>query len=425
MKNLFRHCFFILTLSLTLPALLTAQNQSADNIRKLAPRIFIDCDRCDVDYIREEINYVNYVWDRKNADVHVLITQQGSGGGGREYTLNFIGLSDYSAVSDTVTFSTDQTMTDDEVRTALVEQLEIGLLPYVQLSPIADHITVSVNSDFGEQEVEDQWNYWVFEIGLFSSLEGEESQNEVDIFSDISAERVTPELKMDFRAYGNLEREEFTYFSEDAGEEITTVSRRDRWGASAEIVKSISSHWSYALFSDVNSSTFSNIQRRYRAAPGIEYNIFPYAESTRREIRTQLRMGYLYNRYFEETIFLKTEEGHTQAMLFTIAEFTQPWGETEISLEAAAFLNDFEKNHLELDAELEIRIVKGLSLDINGRYSVINDQISLPASDYSPEEILTGQVELATSYRYDVRLGLSYAFGSIYNNVVNPRFEMF
>ncbi|MBD3275233.1 MAG: hypothetical protein GF372_07980, partial [Candidatus Marinimicrobia bacterium] len=68
MKNLFRHCLFVLTLSLTLPALLTAQNQSADNIRKLAPRIFIDCDRCDVDYIREEINYVNYVWDRKNAD---------------------------------------------------------------------------------------------------------------------------------------------------------------------------------------------------------------------------------------------------------------------------------------------------------------------------------------------------------------------
>ena len=277
MKILFKTCLLLFALSLALPIALTAQNQSEDNIRNLAPRIFIDCDRCDVDYIREEINYVNYVWDRKNADVHVLLTSQGTGGGGREYSITFIGLKDYSSTADTIQFGTDQTMTDDEVRSRLVENLEIGLLPYVQQSPISDHVTVSVDSDFGDQEVADRWNYWVFEIGLFSSLEGEESQNEVDIFSDISAERVTPELKLDFRAFGNLEREEFTYFSEDAGEEITTLSRRDRWGASAEIVKSISSHWSYAVFSDVNSSTFSNIKRSYRAAPGIEYNIFPYA----------------------------------------------------------------------------------------------------------------------------------------------------
>jgi hypothetical protein len=30
--------------------------------------------------------------------------------------------------------------------------------------------------------------------------------------------------------------------------------------------------------------------------------------------------------------------------------------------------------------------------------------------------------QLATSYTYFINLGLSYSFGSIFNNIVNPRF---
>ena len=30
--------------------------------------------------------------------------------------------------------------------------------------------------------------------------------------------------------------------------------------------------------------------------------------------------------------------------------------------------------------------------------------------------------QLATTYRYSVTFGITYAFGSIFNNVVNPRF---
>jgi hypothetical protein len=407
-----------------LPAVSYGQDTPlSDELIQSAPNVFIDCDRCDIDYIREEITYVNYVWDRQNADVHVLMTRQRAGGGGREYSINFIGLREYAAISDTITFATDQNMTDDEVRQRLVKNLHIGLLRYVQRSPVADHITLSVLSDFTQREVEDRWNYWVFEVGLRTGFEGEESQLESDIFGDVSAEHTTPELKLSFSAFGFLRRDQFTYFSDDAGQDVTTVSRRDRWGTSAEYIKSISAHWSYALFGELNSSTFSNIKREWTAAPGIEYNIFPYAESTRREIRTQVRVGYQHNDYFEETIFLKTSEGFPQATLLTVAQFTQPWGSTELTLEGAAFLDDFSKNHVELDAEIEIRLIKGLSLEINGRYSLINDQVSLRASEFTQEEILTGQVERATNYRYDIRAGFSYAFGSIYNNIVNPRFE--
>src|SRR5512139_1491221 len=58
-----------------------------------ALRVFLDCQTyCDFDFFRTEIAFVNFVRDRKDADVHILITSQRTGSGGSEYTLKFIGL---------------------------------------------------------------------------------------------------------------------------------------------------------------------------------------------------------------------------------------------------------------------------------------------------------------------------------------------
>ena len=49
-------------------------------------RVFIDCQSvsCDYEYFRTEIAFVDHVRDRKDADVHVLITGQTTGSGGQE-----------------------------------------------------------------------------------------------------------------------------------------------------------------------------------------------------------------------------------------------------------------------------------------------------------------------------------------------------
>ena len=52
------------------------------------------------------------------------------------------------------------------------------------------------------------------------------------------------------------------------------------------------------------------------------------------------------------------------------------------------------------------------------------DQITLKKGTTTAEDILTRQHEMETDYNFWVNFGLSYTFGSIYNNVVNPRFEM-
>ena len=38
------------------------------------------------------------------------------------------------------------------------------------------------------------------------------------------------------------------------------------------------------------------------------------------------------------------------------------------------------------------------------------------------EEVLLRQSQLATTYRAFIYMGISYTFGSVLNNVVNPRF---
>ena len=50
------------------------QTSRLEELKADAPRVFIDCRGCDRDYFREEITYVNYVRDRKDADIHVLDT---------------------------------------------------------------------------------------------------------------------------------------------------------------------------------------------------------------------------------------------------------------------------------------------------------------------------------------------------------------
>ena len=71
----------------------------------------------------------------------------------------------------------------------------------------------------------------------------------------------------------------------------------------------------------------------------------------------------------------------------------------------------------------DVRIFKGFSVSQNGAISRRRDQLSLRRGEATTEEILVRQRELATDYSYDLGFGISYSFGSIFNNVVNPRFR--
>ena len=60
---------------------------------------------------------------------------------------------------------------------------------------------------------------------------------------------------------------------------------------------------------------------------------------------------------------------------------------------------------------------------MNGEIAYINDQLNLRKGDLTEAERLLRLKEQATNYSIGGSIGLSYTFGSIYNNVVNPRFD--
>jgi len=57
-----------------------------------------------------------------------------------------------------------------------------------------------------------------------------------------------------------------------------------------------------------------------------------------------------------------------------------------------------------------------------GGGSRIHDQLGLPKRGATEEEVLLHRREIATQYSFHAGFGLNYTFGSIYSNVVNPRF---
>lgn len=409
---------FILTLFFFSTSLLSIKkNQTdTDQIRNKIPKIFLDCGYCDIDYIRTEIPFVNYVHDRKNSDIHILITYQRTGSSGRAYTIEFFGKKSFKNLNDTIKYISKQTDTEDEIRRGLVKSIKIGLMRYIAKTPLSQYISILFNKTTSPTAVIDKWDNWVFRVGLNGSIFAEKSYNSNYINGSLRADRITPDLKINLGLYANIYESNF-----EVDEETVKNSQKSQnfYGL---IVKSLGDHWSTGISSSVNSSTFNNTKISFRLAPAIEYNIFPYAQSTKKQFLFHYSIGYKFIKYREETIYEKLEENLFSHKFEVSFELKTTWGSISTSFEGSQYLHDLSKNRLQFYNRISLNILKGFSFNLRTRYSMIHDQLSLFKGDATKEEILLSQRELATTYDYYISIGISYSFGSIYNNVVNPRF---
>ncbi len=237
---------------------------------------------------------------------------------------------------------------------------------------------------------------------------------------NVSANHVTPEWKIRFGLSADTDKRVYTYEEEGIVETITSISKDRDFSAMA--VKSLSEHWSVGGWAEAESSTYSNLDSYFTLAPAVEYNVFSYSESTRRQLRFLYRLGLNRANYIEETIFEKMAETLFNESLSISLEIREPWGTIYASVEGSHYFHDLKKARLELNGDISFRVFKGLSVEIEGEYDIIHDQLSLPAGDLTLDEILLQRKELATGYEYSISFGLSYTFGSVYSNVVNPRF---
>jgi hypothetical protein len=110
-----------------------------------ALRVFLDCRTtyCDFDYVRTEVNSVNYVRDPVDAQIFVLVTTQYTGGGGTRFTLNLLGRQDLTGRNDTLAYISRQGDTYDEIRRGLTQALKLGLVGYAARSALAERIQIT------------------------------------------------------------------------------------------------------------------------------------------------------------------------------------------------------------------------------------------------------------------------------------------
>lgn len=388
-------------------------------------RVFLDCQyECDFDYLRKEITFVDHVRDSQSADIHALITTETTGGGGWNWRIRLIGQGRFRGHDESLTFSTAQTDSGDIRRRALARWLKLGLATHAALvHGQADlevvHTEVAAT---GEQTAatRDPWNNWVFNIGTNGNLNGEASSEYNSYRLNLSGSRVTESWKISISGNANRNANQFKLSDGDSVESVTRS-----WSSSALLVKSLTGHWSAAARGTLSQSTFSNYDYVSRVLAGVEYDVFPYAESTRRSLTLMYMAGVAHYDFQTVTIFDRLAETHPEHNLGASLGLRQPWGSLGIQSQLYQQLDDLGKHRFNTYGDADVRLFKGFSFNVYASYARIRDQINLRKGEASDEEVLLRQRQLATGYSYSVGFGVTYRFGSIYNNVVNPRFRSF
>lgn len=410
----------VLILLLLLPTLAPAQTPDSAT----AVNVFLDCDECDHDFVRTEVKYVNWVRDRAVADVHVLASKEGTGGGGTRFTLTFTGLRQFAGREDTLTYIAKTGDTADEKRRGLTQTVVVGLVPFIARTASGiQKLKVSwagTSAAAAGSKQDDKWNFWVFTLGLNSFFNGEESQQFLNWNTNFEANRTTEQFKVEFELSGSFDRSSFTLREGTTVREV--VATQKYYSAEMLAVRSLGQHWSAGITAEAQQASFANIDLGIEGGPAIEYSLWPYSEATRRSLVFRYTAGVRSNQYAERTIYDRMNETHPAHSVEGELALKQRWGSLRLESEYSQYLHDVSFYRLTTYGRADLRLFRGFSVNFFGSYARVRDQLHLPQEELTPEEVLLRQQELSTGYRYYGGMGVSYSFGSIFNNVVNPRF---
>jgi hypothetical protein len=300
-----------------------------------------------------------------------------------------------------------------------VDRIKIGLVSYLAHTEVGDQMVLSVPEDRPRTvptiQQDDPWDYWLFELYTNGNIRLESQRTTVNVWNGLEAERVTEDWRIRIRPTHSYRLRRIKQDSGVIGSEVQQL------GFSGSVVKSMGEHWSTGVFTSALSDNFQNIRWGTRIGPALEYNLFPYNEVARREFTIAYHTGYFFRQYLEETIYGMTDEHLFNQSIRVDLRIREPWGSIFAGLEGSHFYHDFSKNRLALNSRLNLRVFKGLNVSFRGDFALINDQLNLPKGDASLEDILLAQTQLATNYNVFLSAGLSYNFGSMYNNIVNTR----
>ncbi len=383
--------------------------------RKAVVRVYPD-GGFDWDYVKDCIPYVDYVRDRMDAELYLLITNQVTGSGGYEYTIMVVGQKQFAGMNDTLVHCSGAVDSWEVERAGVVKRLKMALMRYVGRTPIGEDISISYRAAAKPIAPADRWDSWVFTLSCSPSISGSQVDKRRYLSVIVSGSRVTSDLKMSFRAYSSHSETE-----QELPSKIVRLIRRTN-SLDALVVRSLGDHWGVGLVGDAFEQSYQNKKRYYNISPAIEYSVFPYTQSSRRALALFAQFVYTDVVYQEPTIYDKTEERLLSYRINLPASIKEPWGSVSSNISWQQYFHDAGIYRLSISPMISFQVTKGLWINLGAGYRQIHDRIDQPRRHLTDEEILLNLKSLASTYEYSFGVGFSYTFGSIYSNVVNPRF---
>ena len=378
-------------------------------------KVYLNCP-CDDDFIKQNTLLFDYVRDRTLSDIEVFVFEITNAGGGRNYTFEYKGKNDFQNMDNQINIDIPRNLTFVEAREQLLRTFKLGMVYFLQNTPFNNQLEVTFpNEKYDLKESLDKWNNWVFEVSGSFNFENEKSIKEEEYNLGLEVDRVTEmwRVRSDFEISRSVK-----FFS---GDNQNYNSERQSTSFSGSIVKSLSNHFSTGIFGSYLNDTFRNYKSFLNFSPALEYNFIPYSEVLTREITLAYKVGYNFYKYFEETIYGFLDQKMFNQSLTLNLRYREKWGSIYSYIVASQFLDQHNQNRLTLNNYINLRIVRGLSLRISGNFQLIRDQINLPQGEASIEDLLLRQRQISTNFQNRISLGLSYTFGSIFNNIVNTR----
>jgi hypothetical protein len=389
--------------------------------------VFLDCQNvfCDRNYLITELPYILLTQDRLDAEVHALITGLSTGAGGEQLTIALLGQRRFAGRVDTLTANIPPNSTEDQYRQELARVLKLGLTPFLLRTTAAARMSLSYralpgdSTAGGTRGIVDPWNFWVYRLSGNGNVGAQSRASNYFVELNASANRITEDWKIIFDA-------EWEYNSNTFKLDSSTVSFALRSAEfEAVALKSVTPHWSTGAGLNIGIDEFRNQDFNASLDLAAEWNYFPWSEATRRQLVFIAGVSNRYFDYTEETLYERTSEWRTALVSKVAAETRQPWGSLFAGVEHIRYLHASDIYSATLYFHTDVRVSRGFSVYFGGNASKVNDQLYLPRGDAEDDEVLTSQRELATAYRVNFYAGLSFTFGSIFNNVVNPRFNQY
>lgn len=381
----------------------------------------MDCEFCASNFFKQEITYVNFVRDRRLADIYMLGTVNFNAGGSVQMTMYFIGEQRFKGQNDTLVCKVPPNTSDGDAREALLKTVKQGLLKYIVQTSLLEKIeyTIETGSELSEDKIKDKWNYWLFNINANMDGSGSSYQGSLSANGNLSANRTTKKLRTETGGWYNLNRQRF-----QVDDSTTVTGRQESLGGYHFMAFTVGKHFAVGQFATYFQSTQQNLRNSVSYFPGIEYNAFSYEEAGRRQLRFIYRIGARYQDYFETTVYDKKSELYALHAFVVQWNQIEKWGNVYLTAGAWHYLNYPSNYSASIYPSINFNPLKGLRVGLWCGFSVVNDQFFLRKSEATANEIILSQVQLKTDYNFNYGFNVNYTFGSKYNNIINVRFNL-